>query len=197
MGKGCLACPYGYSVGEEWFQHGLNNNHCLLVGAMSSTMCIPHCEKSFRFVQKLCLFFECLIWGSGNKGLYCMLTWGCALNNNHCLLVGAALFAFNIVKNNSDLCKNFVCFWNVWSAVYATKGCLAYSHGDVAWITIIACLLVPWAATFAHHIFVQNLHLHRSNSNEKWENFLVFWLRWTINQTVEFKISNVLMMNKK
>ena len=57
-----------------------------------------------------------------------------------CLLVPwAALFAFHIVKNHSDLCKNSVCFSNVWSGVQATKGCLACSHCDVAWITIIAC----------------------------------------------------------
>ena len=103
MGKGCLACPYGYSVGEEWFQHGLNNNHCLLVGAMSSTMCIPHCEKSFRFVQKLCLFLECLICGLCNKGLSCILTWRRGLNNNHCLLVGAMIS--NICAPHFESCS--------------------------------------------------------------------------------------------
>ena len=66
---------YQAQQGEERLQRGLNNNHCLLVGAMSSTIRIPHCEKSFRFVQKLCLFFVCLIWGSDNKGLSCILAW--------------------------------------------------------------------------------------------------------------------------
>ena len=74
-----------------------------------------------------------------------------------CLLVPwAALFAFHIVENHSALCKNSVFLCSIWDSgnnlhvhmgtQYVKKGC------NVAWTTIIACLLVPWAAVFAFHI---------------------------------------------